>query len=194
MLAGRATYMQSRVLTPKWRTIQPGRLQQLRVWIKRTVRPDGKHVEHSASGGGGGGGMSEGDGGGEKHNLASGLLKGGRCAEATVFGPGDRHGERPPQAFRRGKDTKRVSMSKACTFLGISALRFLPNLLFPPHCSSSPGLCLSFALLPCLIPTPSPAASGCALRQMHPLLRAAMETQLRAPPTQTNIPPSAAIA
>ena len=40
--------------------------------------------------------MSEGDGGGEKHNIASGLLKGGRCAEATEIGPGDRHGGRPP--------------------------------------------------------------------------------------------------
>lgn len=62
-----------------------------------TACPGGKHVvEHSEVGGQERKGMSEGDGGGEKHGLASGLFKGGRCAETAEIGPGDRHGERAP--------------------------------------------------------------------------------------------------
>ena len=61
-----------------------------------SVRPAGKHVvEHSGIGGEKSKGRSEGGGGGGKHSLASGLLKGGRCAETAEIGR-DRRGQRPP--------------------------------------------------------------------------------------------------
>lgn len=41
----------------------------------------------------------------------------GRCAKPTKIGPGDRNGWRPlGTTFRRGKDAKRVSMSKDVVF------------------------------------------------------------------------------
>ena len=107
-------------LTPKWRTKKPACLQQLNVWIKEPRAQAGNTLLSTA--------RWEVRRGREcqremveeksmvsrrafsKAGVAPRLLK-LDLAIATESGP-----HRVWATFRRGKDTKRVSMSKACAF------------------------------------------------------------------------------